>query len=423
MRRISPEGTQVVPSIRADQAAAFERKEGFNLTKDLSLSKEFERMMDITDSLAPFMVGHGSSSQVLARIDKAMMTLGSSTEFINRGLTAHVGIADQMGKMGFKTVREAMDAGKWDGILQHGVNFSEHINFVYGSLNMAPALSRNPASRLLTQFTSYPYMVGEIWAKWMKTQPMAFYQYMAITGHMNRLAWQVGTDTGAWSGFPGAANLRMGRDIPITQTPFYDLMTSMWQSINPNEDPAIKEYSWDKAVKSMLLYMVPAYVGINRGAATVEMLRTKQVVDRRGGPGREYKHPISDIAEVAFGMRSRYATQSGGLDKEIRKLQYNRGKEVRDAAEDQFRIEVEMLTASPDRHRELEEKSNELRRGFGKHGGHWGDVRKRVLAKEHALKVKQGKMPHQVRINNAVHEFPELDAEAKRMNADWEQAK
>lgn len=127
----------------------------------------------------------------------------NSSEFYIRGVTSHGAMDHAMRKAGFAHMGQAHEAGYSGAILMHGLRVSEEVNHFFGILGKPTHLSRFSRSFgvAATQFLSFFPKQTEQILKMTLRNPGAFYEYMAVSGLIQRVAvQQLGIDMSQYLG-------------------------------------------------------------------------------------------------------------------------------------------------------------------------------------------------------------------------------
>jgi hypothetical protein len=119
-----------------------------------------------------------------------IMTNAGAESFV-RGMTFHTALDAMLTKGGFATFEDAIRAGVGRSYVIRAVRASEEVNHMFGAMGRSPWASRFTTQGVgvsLTQFLSYmPKQTEELLSQFSKN-PGKIASYLAVSGHMSRLA-------------------------------------------------------------------------------------------------------------------------------------------------------------------------------------------------------------------------------------------
>jgi hypothetical protein len=171
----------------------------FRTTRGLWLmgTKEGQQLAKVTGTYRPFIDIFESPDMRKYTELFSKIPANEWAERVSRGITFNAAVDEHMSSMGFKTWKQAVDAGFGKRILFEALRSSEEVNHMYGPLGRSPWLTRfmgTAGSSAATQFMSFIPKQSEELMSQAHRNPGRILQYMAVSGEIARQAANSGMD-------------------------------------------------------------------------------------------------------------------------------------------------------------------------------------------------------------------------------------
>jgi hypothetical protein len=160
-------------------------------------TKEGRQLSKASDTYRPFVDIFESPEMRKYTEFFAKIPANQWAERVSRGVTFNAAVDLHMSKAGFKTWKQAVQAGQGKRILFEALRSSEEVNHMYGPLGRSPWVTRfmgTAGSGAVSQFLSFlPKQSEELLAQ-AHRNPGRILQHLAVSGEVSRQAANAGID-------------------------------------------------------------------------------------------------------------------------------------------------------------------------------------------------------------------------------------
>lgn len=247
----------------------------------------------------------------------------SQSEEAIRSITYNVALKHYMDKAGFKSIKEAADAGYLKRIFFEALQESERINHFYGPLGRTPMVSRavgSSGATGLTLFLSYIPKQAEEIASQVAKNPGHILQYLAFSGHLTRLAAAAGADMTREVGLGFLPQEPTDITSPAVDAAITNLM--LMDALDRHDAEGVERYTTN--LVKMLPGLVPGSQTLLKSSKAVDRLQTGTVKTADGKP--LYRMQMTtDPDETGIGGE---LLPTFGLQRSIRESLVRRGLEA-----------------------------------------------------------------------------------------------